>query len=153
VPTVHLLAGPVGAGKTTRARELGHETRGVVFSLDEWLVALFGPDAVGTVQPAWLQPRLLRCEERIWSVARRLLELGIDVVLDLGFMRRDHRDRTRALARSLGADVRLHEITADLELRRTRVRLRNQQPGAIPVSDALFDWMETQVQPVADDER
>ena len=45
-PLIHLICGSTGAGKTTYARELATNIGGVVFSIDEWMVTLFGEDAL-----------------------------------------------------------------------------------------------------------
>src|SRR5689334_16988583 len=42
---VHLICGSTGAGKTTYARRLADEIGAVVFSIDEWMAALFWMDA------------------------------------------------------------------------------------------------------------
>jgi len=155
VAKLHLVCGPVGAGKTTRARALAAEVGGVVFSLDEWILTMFGPDASGTVTADWIQARVVRCEEQIWRVARRLLELGTPVVLDLGFMLREQRDRYRRLGGEVGAATELHVVDAPIEVRRARVKERNERRTAtftLPVSDALFDWIEQRYQPPADGE-
>ena len=44
MPTVHLIEGPVGAGKSTYASALARRTNGVHIALDEWFAALFSPD-------------------------------------------------------------------------------------------------------------
>jgi hypothetical protein len=41
---VHLISGPVGAGKTSYSRKLASEHNAVVFSIDEWMQNLFGGD-------------------------------------------------------------------------------------------------------------
>jgi predicted kinase len=40
-PTVHLLCGLPGAGRTTHARRLAAERPAVRFSLDEWMLRLY----------------------------------------------------------------------------------------------------------------
>jgi predicted kinase len=40
----HLVCGSTGAGKTTPALRLGQEFGALHFSIDDWMVRLFGPD-------------------------------------------------------------------------------------------------------------
>ena len=49
---IHLICGSTGAGKTTYAHELAKSIGGVVFSIDEWMVTLFGEDAPADLDPA-----------------------------------------------------------------------------------------------------
>ena len=100
--TAHLICGPIGAGKSTLALRLAASCHAVHFSLDEWLATLFGPDLPQPVRHEWVQARIRRCEEQIWRLAARLLALGVDVVLDLGFLQRSQRDRVRAQVRQAG---------------------------------------------------
>ena len=41
---IHLIVGPVGAGKSTFALRLSQERKALFFNLDEWMIALFRPD-------------------------------------------------------------------------------------------------------------
>jgi predicted kinase len=45
---IHLISGSTGAGKTTYASQLSERLKGVRFSIDEWMAALFWMD---TPQP------------------------------------------------------------------------------------------------------
>ncbi len=44
MPRVHLVEGPVGAGKSTFAASLAARTGGVHIALDAWFARLFSPD-------------------------------------------------------------------------------------------------------------
>ncbi len=150
--TVHLICGPVGAGKTTHARALAVERRAALFSIDEWMATLFHMDAPSPPSLDWGLERVARCERQIWNTAAPLLALGIDVVLDLGFLRREQRDRFRALTSS---PVRLVLVDAPAGVRRERVRERNRgsETFSVEVSDAMFEWAERFYEPPEDDER
>ena len=142
--TVHLIFGRVGAGKTTFCRKLAVERNAVFFCLDEWMAALFMMDAPSPLTLEWALPRTERCEQMIWSVARQLVERGTDVVLELGFFKRYQRDRVRELARAAGVAIETHVLDVPREVRRERVRKRNQGSATltVEVDDATFDWAE-----------
>jgi predicted kinase len=152
--SVHLMFGPVGAGKTTHGKTLAGERGGVFFCLDEWMAALFMMDAPAPLTLEWALPRTERCEDRIWSVAEQLVAREVDVVLELGFFRRDQRDRARERARVTGGALEIHVLEVPREVRRERVRQRNRGGAnlTVEVDDAMFDWAEGYYEPLDDAE-
>jgi predicted kinase len=154
--TVHLICGSTGAGKTTYAIALADRVKGVRFSLDEWMANLFLADRPEQLSLAWAVERTARCEMQIWAVADQLLARGIDVVLDVGLSKREHRDHFRTRAAQVGAQSKLHFLDVDPQTRRDRLRLRNEKPQighpSLQVTDAMFDWMERWFEAPDDDE-
>lgn len=152
--TVHLIFGPVGAGKTTFGRAFAAEHHAVFFCLDEWMATLFMMDAPSPIVLDWALPRTQRCEQQIWSVARQLVEHGTDVVLELGFFTREQRARVRGLAEAAGIAVEAHLLEVPREVRRERVRARNRGSATltVEVDDAMFDWAEGYYEPLDDSE-
>lgn len=150
--TLHLVAGPIGAGKTTYAQALARREGAVAFVLDEWGARLFGPDVDGPLDFGWMLERLGRCQALIWSTATDVLGAGTSVVLDLGLMRREHRDRLRQMAEAAGLSVQWHFVDAPLEVRRARVAGRNETRGetfAREVTPEMFAMIEALYEPPA----
>lgn len=58
---VHLLIGPVGAGKSTYATTLADHLPGVRLTLDDWMSALYGDDPRPPDRMAWYAERTERC--------------------------------------------------------------------------------------------
>jgi predicted kinase len=156
MPTVHLVCGSTGAGKTTYANVLADRVKGVRLSTDEWMMNLFLADRPEPISLAWAIERTARCELQMWAIADQLLARRIDVVFDAGLSKREHRDRFRLRAAGVGADCKLHYLDVDRETRRARVLQRNEQrpPHAFSfeVTEAMFDWMERWFEPPSDDE-
>ncbi len=150
---VHMVCGPVGAGKTTLSRRLAASERALIFTIDEWLTALYRMDQPADPELAlpWMLERFDRTEGVIVAQMQQALALGVPVVADLGFFRRDLRDRFRA---RIGAPVRLHVADAPVEVRRARVHARNAggETFSVEVDDAAFRWAETYWQPPEPDE-
>jgi len=150
MPTVHMVAGPIGAGKTTTARRIAEEHRAVRFSLDEWVMQLFAGEAPHPMVFEWWAERCSRCRERIWSLCSNLAAKDVDVVLDFGFPELAQRDECRARAAQIGAAVHLHVVDADAVLRWQRVQGRNRQRGdtfALVVTEHMFAASELWWQP------
>jgi predicted kinase len=152
--TVHLIYGPVGSGKTTFGRAFAAERAAHFFCLDEWMATLFMMDAPAPITLEWALPRTQRCERQIWAVARQALALGTDVVLELGFFTREQRTRICELVAGAGFAIETHVLEVPREVRRERVRLRNQGSATytVEVDDAMFDWAEGYYEPLDDRE-
>ncbi len=155
MPTVHLICGPTGAGKTTFARGLAAERNAVRFSIDEWMANLFAADTPDPLTFEWAIERVGRCEAQIWQTGLAALAAGRDIVLDLGFTTREQRDRFRAQAVETGHEVSLHHVTAPRETRLTRVRTRNHDGSEVfvfEVTDGMFDFMEDRFETPVEEE-
>lgn len=150
-----MICGPIGAGKTTLARRLASEHRALRFSLDEWVMQLFGSEAPEPMVFDWWAERCRRCSERIWSVCAGALAQNMDVVLDFGLPGVAHRALYRALAAQAGATVHLHVVTAEPPLRWERVQARNRDRAetfALVVSEDMFRGSEAWWEPPSEAE-
>ena len=140
-----LVVGCTGAGKTTYSRRLADELGGLRFSIDEWMMALFWPDSPQPIQFGWTMERVARCEAQIFAMAQQAVARGVPCVLDLGFTRKDHRDKFRALAGESGLSAAVHFVDVPADERWFRVNRRNKQRGetyAMQVDRQMFDFME-----------
>ena len=152
---IHLICGSTGAGKTTYARELATNIGGVVFSIDEWMVTLFGEDAPAHLDPTWIFPRVHRCETQIWAIASQLGKLGVPSILDLGFQRQEHRQRFAGLVRQGELTAKLHVLDVDASERWKRVSARNHNQDEtfhMEITRGMFDYIETTWERPSDDE-
>jgi predicted kinase len=122
--TLHLMVGLPCSGKTTLSRKLEADLNAIRLNLDEWHIRLFGQDALHPDH----DERHTQIERMLWEVARRLLELGVDVILDYGLWARAERDEYRRRAKNLGADTRIHFMDVQEEELICRLRLRNDRP-------------------------
>lgn len=150
VATVHLVCGSTGSGKTTFAAGLAKERAAVLFSIDDWMVGMFGDDAPAAMSPAWLAPRLGRCEQRIGQVVSQIGSLGVSSVLDLGFQKAEQRARWADMARGANLSVKVHHLDVSADERWRRVEIRNRVQGEsyhLTVTRPMFDYIETTWQP------
>lgn len=143
-PTLSLLCGMAGAGKTTLARRIERQPGAIRFSPDEWIVALMA-DTDDRAEMDRLRPLV---EQLQWSEAEKLLEAGVSVVLENGFWRREERlERVRA-ARQLDVRLVLHFLDPPRGelLRRIAQRNKSIDVGALRISEEELDewlgWLE-----------
>jgi len=120
MPTIHMICGPVGVGKTTYAAKLAADIGAVRFSIDDWISELFFPDRPMPLTYDWAVERAKRCEARILVVSRDVLALGTDVIWDLGFMESTQRRRILDDVGNWPCAVRLHALEAPTDIRRER---------------------------------
>jgi predicted kinase len=120
-PTVYLICGFIGAGKSTFSKMLEEETDAVRITKDEWSIKLIGNDPTITGYAEW--------DSKITGLSRDfafyLAEKGIDVILDEGFWERKTREEMRKRANAIGAKVVMYFLDTPIETIRERVLRRN----------------------------
>lgn len=153
--TIHLIEGPVGAGKSTHAVRLAAELGAPRLDLDDWFVTLFSPDRPADGFVDWYLDRKRRCLEQIWHVTEAILDVDPHVVLELGLVGRADRAAfyERVDAADYDLDIRILDVPVDD--RRERVRARNRNAGAtfkMAVPDGIFDMADRAWEPPDDAE-
>ncbi len=139
---VHLVLGPVGAGKSTYARSLAAERGAVRLTLDDWMARLFRPDRPKEGWLEWYATRAARCVEQIWSVAREVVDRGGEVVLELGLVRQGQRLEFYEQVERAQCELTLHVLDAPREVRRRRVARRNEEQGPTYHAQVPLDIFE-----------
>ncbi len=99
---VHIIFGPIGAGKSTFSLDLAQKKKAIKFSTDEWFKVLFFDDMEGMPKIEWTFERIARCESQIWRIALQSLNTGNDVVLDLGLQKVTDRERIKDYCERVG---------------------------------------------------
>ena len=153
--TIHLIEGPVGAGKSTYSAQLSLAHHAPHLNLDEWMVTLFSPDRPEQDFLEWYSDRKDRCIQQIWSESCELLNHDISVVLELGLVQRSAREDFYQRVASTDYPLKIHLLNAPLHIRRKRVRDRNEQKTAtyqMNVSDEMFELANSFWEPPTDAE-
>ncbi len=133
-PTLIVVCGLPGSGKTTHAMQVAQNLHGVRLCADEWMAGL-GIDL-------WDSDARQRVEQLQWKIAQQILSLGCCVVIEWGTWARSERDALRIAARKLGAAVELHFLDAPVEVLFDRIRRRNAETPAITLED-MQEWAQT----------
>jgi predicted kinase len=139
---IHLVEGPVGAGKSTFAAALAARVGGVHLALDAWFARLYSPDRPAAGLMPWYMARKDRLVDLMWDHALTLRAAGVTPILELGLVQRQARAEIYERARVAGVELRVHVLDADREIRRERVSRRNTEQGptfSMNVPDAVFD--------------
>lgn len=126
---VHLIVGPVGAGKSTLALRLAEEHDAVHLNLDEWMAVLYRPDRPDTGLLQWYVERAARCVEQIWRTAGAIVERRNDVILEIGLLQRREREAFYRRVAAAGVAMTVYVVDAAREVRRERVEMRNDRRG------------------------
>lgn len=132
-PTLYVMVGLPGAGKTVRARQLEEEVGALRLTPDEWMIPLFGEsDADGKRDVL---------EGRFVWLAMRALRLGVNVILDFGVWSREERSALRALAAASGAGCELVYLPIGPDEQRQRVanRRTDAPESTFEVDEAELD--------------
>lgn len=149
-PTVYVICGFIGAGKTTFARKLEAATGAVRITKDEWLIRLIGDDPAieGFAQ---FDARICRLSQ---DVAFHLVEKGIDVILDEGFWAREERRDLERRIRAAGATPVLYYLDTPIATIRERVAARNlnRSGDSFRITGEMLDRYLEHWQPPGDDE-
>lgn len=126
-----ILCGLPGSGKTTLGKSFEARLGAVRLSADEWM------DAIEV--DLWDEDKRARIETLQWSVAQRLLDLGMIVIIEWGTWSRSERDSLRMGARALHAAVELHYVFAPPEVLLERIERRAMEDPPI-TREHLTEW-------------
>lgn len=131
---VTLICGRICCGKTTYAKKLCREQGAVLLSVDEIMLAVFGPYAGE------------RHDEYAANIRRYLLEksaeltrAGVDTVLDWGFWTREGRAAARDFFSARGIPCQFLYLDVDEDTWRARVKKRNAAVLAGEAGDYYID--------------
>ncbi len=150
MPTVFLLHGLPGSGKTTLARRLVASSNAVLLSHDERMRARHGANPPLADFARWAK----QIGDELWDETGRIIQAGRDVILDWGFWTRAARDEAREKAAALGADCVLLRVRCPDEMAFARTMARSSDPaaGALEINAEAWQEFRARFEPLGDDE-
>lgn len=149
-PTIHMLCGLPCSGKSTLAKKIETEMKAFTLSFDEWMVAIFGSNHSDMIGFQYAPKVTI-----LMNILRtRLLEYGIDVIIDDGFATRASRDGMRKMAMELGVNYKLYFLscTEEILLQRLQRRNTNLKEGEVFIPEYKFKKFLEKFEPPGDDE-
>ncbi len=147
-PTLYLMLGYPGAGKTTTAKTIHELTGAVHLWADQIRRERFGT-------PTYNHEENLKLYEYLNELTAELLRAGQSVIFDTNFNFYKDRERLRQIAKQHGAEVQLLWVTTSKELARKRatdtaVGQHTRVLGNMHNND--FERMAGNLQPPLEDE-
>ncbi|MGY5832688.1 AAA family ATPase [Vibrio vulnificus] len=158
---IYFVCGFIGSGKTTYSKELANKHGAFRFSIDEWMIPLYGEHMDREV----FDSRLATLQELFKGSAHQLFALGVPVIFDFGFWRKADRDTFTSWALEVGVESEVHYLDVPFETCQQRAFSRNSDLDGksyemtpemlelfwswfeIPVSNENVVWVHRDTQP------
>jgi predicted kinase len=150
MPTLYLLCGKIGAGKSTLARQLASRPATLLISEDHWTSTLFAGDLKTIEDYGRLSARLRAAmAPHIVDILRQ----GLSVVLDFPANTVRQRAWMRSLIDEAKVPHELHHLDVPEAICKQRLRQRNVSgTHQFQVSDAEFEQFTSYFVPPGPDE-
>ena len=133
-PSIHLMCGFMGFGKTTLANNLKSSLPAVLFSPDEIMLSRFGRT------PDNFEQNYKNVDEYIKNKTIECVKKGKSVILDYGFWGKLQRKEYYNWAKKLTKNVILHVLECDINVAKERVLNRTQNnPKELYIDASCFD--------------
>ena len=147
MPTIHLMQGFMGFGKTTLAKELVKKYNAKYFCCDQVVLERFGRN------PQDFPRAFKESDEYIWQETAKLIQSGHNVILDYGFWDKETRKKVQEKASKLTPDVVWHQLICDINVAKQRVLKRTQEnPNELFIDENCFNDRLKRYEPISDDE-
>lgn len=145
-PTLVLFCGLPGSGKTTLAKKLEKQGKGIRICTDDWQEDLKIDHTDEKFHDS--------LQRRLYALALELLQYKQSVILEDGLWMMSEREEKLADAREAGARVELHffDLSFDEILKRLSSRNKNHIHGAVSIEkEELQKWWSVFQKPTSDE--
>lgn len=137
-PIAYVICGFIGAGKTTFARKLEHETKAIRITKDEWMIKIFGNTITSDKNFKEYDKKMT---ELATDIAFKILKSGGDVIIDEGFWVKTQRDNIKKKILRVGARPIIYYVECPVEVMKERVVNRSKNPplDSFEINEEMFD--------------
>ncbi len=147
-----LICGKICCGKSTYACHLRDENKGILLSVDEIMLALFGPYS-GDNHDLFIK----KIQEYLLEKSVEIIQGGNNAILDWGFWAKDKRVQVKKFYQSRNIKYEFHFIDVNDEEWKARIAQRNNavlsgKAAAYPVDENLAAKFEDLFEFPAEDE-
>ncbi|HCH1192615.1 TPA: ATP-binding protein [Vibrio parahaemolyticus] len=118
---IYFICGFIGSGKTTYSKALAKQQGAFRFSIDEWMIPLYGEHMEREV----FDRRLATLQDLFKDSAKQLFSLNVPVVFDFGFWRKTDRDIFTDWASNVGVESEIHYLDVPFNTCKQRAFARN----------------------------
>ncbi|WP_089137812.1 AAA family ATPase [Vibrio rumoiensis] len=141
---IYFVCGFIGSGKTTYSKALADQHGAFRFSIDEWMIPLYGEHMEREV----FERRLAILQELFKESALQLFALGVPVIFDFGFWRKADRDSFTDWATKVGIKSEVHYLDVSFDTCKQRAFARNSDLNGksyemtSEMLDLFWSWFE-----------
>ncbi|WNJ97559.1 ATP-binding protein [Vibrio ruber] len=118
---IYSICGFIGSGKTTYAKALAKKYGAFRFSIDEWMIPLYGEHMERDV----FNHRLSTLKALFEDATLQLLSLGTPVIFDFGLWTRTERQAFQDWASGIGVEHEIHYLDISFDICKQRAMARN----------------------------
>ena len=122
---LHLICGLPGSGKTTLSRKIEASIPAIRMCPDEWIKDIWPKDIAESVGGNHRDA----IEELQWKIGKKILQAGVDVIIEWGTWGKSERDKLRMEAWEIGAKIKFYYLKLPREILKKRILHRNQNLG------------------------
>jgi len=144
---IYFICGFIGSGKTTYSKKLSESKSAFRFSIDEWMIPLYGEHMERNV----FDDRLATLQNLFKDAALQMLNLDVPVIFDFGFWTRADREHFAQWATENTVEYEFHYLNVSFEECSKRALSRNSEleNKAYEMTPAMlsmfWSWFETPV--------
>ena len=146
-PTICLMCGFLGFGKTTYAKKLEQTLPAVRFTHDEFICKAYGRN------PENFEEKYVEIDNFIRRQTEAAIKDGKNVILDYGFWTKKKRAEYYRWAKTLTPNVRFYAICCDIDTAKKRILERTKNnPKELFIDEECFNRLLTNYEPITEEE-